>query len=298
MTGNRMPNLTHLLSSRDRVGEGPLWSMEEQALYWVDILGCRFHRYCPSSGAWDIYTVDAYVGSLGLRASGGLVLATGKGFALYDMSTRTISWLAQPEFDAARMRFNDGKVDCRGRFWAGTMSLRDADFSLRQGSLYRLDPDCTAHRMDTGYALINGLAWSPDNTRMYVVDSVFQSIDLYDFDADTGAIARRRPFLDTSQEPGVPDGLTVDAEGALWVAYWDGWKIVRYDAAGNRLSQIDLPVQCPTSCAFGGPDLNECYITSAWEELDEGQQVAQPLAGDLFTIRPGVTGLPSSLFHG
>ncbi|HVB73707.1 MAG TPA: SMP-30/gluconolactonase/LRE family protein [Ktedonobacteraceae bacterium] len=298
MIGNMTPNLEHLLASRDRVGESPLWSVEEQTLYWVDILGCRFHRYHQPSGTWDTYTVDASVGALALRASGGLVLATGKGFALYDVSTKTISWLAQPELDPARMRFNDGKVDCRGRFWAGTMSLMAADWNLMQGSLYRLDSDSTVHRMDTAYALINGIGWSPDDTRMYVVDSVQRAIYLYDFDADTGAIAYRRTFLDTSHEMGVPDGLTVDSEGAIWVAYWDGWKIVRYDSEGKRLSQVDLPVQCPTSCAFGGRDLDECYIASAWEELNEEQKASQPLAGDLFKIRPGVKGIPSPLFRG
>lgn len=292
-----MPCLEHLLASQDMVGESPLWSVEEQALYWVDILGCRFHRYHQPSNTWDTYTIDASIGALALCASGGLVLATGKGFALYDISTRTITWFTQQLFDCARMRFNDGKVDCRGRFWAGTMGLLPDDWNLLQGNLYRLDPGGTAHPVDTGYALINGIGWSPDNTCMYVVDSVQQTVYLYDFDADAGSITNRRTFLDTSQEMGVPDGLTVDAEGAIWVAYWNGWKIVRYSSSGGRLMQIDLPVQCPTSSAFGGRNLDECYITSSWEELNAEQRASQPLAGDLFKIRPAVKGIPSSLFR-
>jgi sugar lactone lactonase YvrE len=291
-----MTGLEHVLASQDMVGESPIWSVAEQALYWVDILGCRFHRYHPQSGTRDTYSIDASVGALGLRASGGPVLATGRGLALYDLSTRTIDWLSQALFDPGKMRFNDGKVDSRGRFWAGTMGLEAADRQLLQGNLYRLDPDASVHLMDTGYTLINGIGWSPDDTRMYVVDSEQRAIYLYDFDAEMGAIAQRRLFLDTSREPGVPDGLTVDVEGAIWVAYWNGWRIVRYDASGKRLAQIDLPVQCPTSCTFGGHNLEELYITSAWEELNEEQRKSQPLAGDLFRIRPGVKGMQSPLF--
>lgn len=292
------PGLEHVLASQDMVGEGPAWSAAEQALYWVDIMGCRFHRYHPASGAYDTYTLGVTVGALALRAAGGLVMATGKGFATYDLPARSISFLAQPSFDTSHMRFNDGNVDCRGRFWAATMSMIAERWNLLEGNLYRLDPDGAVHQMDTGFALANGIGWSPDNTRMYVVDSVQKVVYLYDFDPVTGAIAQRRPFLDTSPEMGVPDGLAVDGEGALWIAYWDGWKIVRYDREGRRVAQIDLPVQCPSSCAFGGRHLDELYITSAWEELSEEQRAAQPLAGDLFRIRPGIKGLPRPLFLG
>jgi len=293
-----MPDLEHVLASQDVVGEGPVWSVDEQALYWVDILGCRFHRYHPASGKHDIYTVDVTVGALALRASGGLVMATGKGFATYDLATRTITFLAHPEASTPHMRFNDGNVDCRGGFWAGTMSTLPENWDLLQGKLYRLGPDRSVHVMDTGYALINGLGWSPDNASMYVVDSVRKVIYQYNFDPDSGAIAHRRTFFDTSDEMGVPDGLTVDQEGALWVAFWDGWKIVRYGPFGKRLLQIDLPFQCPTSCAFGGSNLDELYITSAWEELNEQQRASQPLAGDLFHMKTGIVGIPRPRFLG
>ncbi len=290
--------LERALACQDMVGEGPLWSAGEQALYWVDILGCRFHRYHLPSGAWDTFRLDTSVGALGLRPSGGLVLATGRGFALYDLPSRSVEWLALPAFNPARMRGNDGKVDRQGRFWAGTMGLESSERALLQGKLYRLDPDRSVYEMDSGFALINGLGWSPDDTRMYAVDSEQRVVYQYDFDASTGSIANRRVLLDTVQEPGVPDGLTVDAEGGIWVAYWDGWKIARYNANGKKLAQLDLPVQCPTSCAFGGPNLDELYITSAWEELSAEQRASQPLAGDLFRARPGIRGEPCQLFKG
>lgn len=293
-----MSALEHLLATQDMVGECPVWSIEEQALYWVDILGCRIHRYHPALGKLDTYSVDASVGSIGLRASGGLVMATGKGFATYDLTTRTTTLLSNPQADIPHMRFNDGNVDCQGRFWAGTMSTIPENWDKLQGNLYRLDPDRTVQAMDTGFAIINGIGWSPDNTAMYVVDSVRKAVYQYDFDPASGEIAHRRTFLDTSEEKGVPDGLTVDQEGALWIAYWDGWKIIRYDPSRKRILQIDLPVQCPASCAFGGRDLDELYITSAWEELNDDQRASQPLAGDLFRIKTEIKGLPQPLFLG
>lgn len=293
-----MSSLEHVLASQDMVGESPVWSTDEQALYWVDVLGCRFHRYHPASGKYDTYTISETIGAIALRVSGGLIMATGKGFAIYDLNSRAITFLANPIADMPSMRFNDGNVDCQGRFWAGTMSLLAEDWHLLQGKLHRLDPDGSLHVMDTGYALINGIAWSPDSASMYVVDSVSKEIYHYDFDPDSGAIAHRRTFLQTSQERGVPDGLTVDKEGYLWVTFWDGWKIVRYDPSGKRISQIELTVQCPTSCDFGGRNLDELYITTAWEELNEQQRASQPLAGDLFRIKIDIGGQPRPLFLG
>lgn len=292
-----MVQIEPVLPSQDIVGECPVWSVAEDALYWVDILGRRFHRYHPASGEHEIYTVDVSIGAIALRAAGGLIMATGKGFATYNLTSRTMRVLATPFEEASHMRFNDGSVDCRGRFWAGTVSTL-AQWDRLQGKLYRFDPDGLMQIMDTGFALVNGIAWSPDNTRMYVVDSVRKCIFFYDFDPAVGMITNRRVFLDTSLEVGIPDGLTVDVEGMLWVAFWDGWKVVRYDASGKRSSQIDLPVQCPTSCAFGGRSLEQLYITSAWEELNKEQRASQPFAGDLFRIQPATMGLPRPLFLG
>jgi sugar lactone lactonase YvrE len=293
-----MSNLEHILSSQDMVGESPVWSVDEQALYWVDILGCRFHRYHPETSKYETYTVDVSIGAIALRSSGGLVMGTGKGFATYDLNTSTITFLAHPEADSPHMRFNDGNVDCRGSFWAGTMSNLSENLDLLQGKLYRLDPDGSVHIMDTGFALINGMGWSPNNTQMYVVDSARKVVYLYDFDLSSSTITNRRLFLNTSEMAGVPDGLTVDSEGAVWIAFWDGWKIIRFDPGGKRIGQIDLPVQCPTSCAFGGRHFDELYITSAWEELSEEQRTSQPFAGDLFRLRTGNSGLPQPLFLG
>lgn len=295
-----MPQLEHVLASQDMVGECPYWNINEQALYWVDILGNRFHRYHPTTGKWDTYTVDKTmsIGAIAPGKSGDIVMATSNGFARYNLTTKEISFIIHPKAHLRHMRFNDGSVDAQGRFWAGTMSMLPEKWELLEGKLYRLDPDESVHAMDTDYALINGIGWSPDNTAMYVVDSARKLVYRFDFDLLSGKISNRRTFLDTTDEMGVPDGLAVDQAGNLWIAFWDGWNITCFDREGTRLSRINLPVQCPASCTFGGADLDELYITSAWDELNEEQRVNQPLAGDIFRMKMDVPGLAQHLFLG
>jgi L-arabinonolactonase len=288
-----MDEVEHLLAVGNRVGEGPRWNVAEQALYWVDIEGHAIWRYHPADGRLERWDLGLPVGALAFRAGGGLVLATRDGFAFWDPAAPTLRFIADPEADRPDNRFNDAGVDPRGRFWAGTMGGGDP-----VGNLYRLDPDGAVTRMETGVRTSNGIGWSPDGRLMYYTDSEAKVIYAYDYDPARGAIANRRDFISTPDEAGVPDGLAVDVEGYIWSARWDGWKITRYDPAGRAVREIRLPVARVTSCAFGGADLDELYITSAWSGLTADARRAQPAAGDVFRLRPGVRGMAEPHFAG
>jgi sugar lactone lactonase YvrE len=293
-----MNDLEHLLAVQNELGEGPVWDAEDQVLYWVDIYGQAFYRFSPATGDLRKIEVGVQVGALAPRISGGLVMATRRGFALWDEQSAALAFLADPEADHPETRFNDGAVDPAGRFWAGTMLEGSEEWDKAPGNLYRLDPDHSVTRMDTGFAISNGIGWSPDWKTMYFTDSPRQVIYAYDYDLLTGAIENRRPFIQTPGELSVPDGLTVDSEGCIWSARWGGWRVIRYDPQGKQEREISLPVQYPTSCTFGGAALDELYITSAATALSASKRVEQPFAGDVFRIKPGIKGLERPRFLG
>src|SRR5439155_2767873 len=293
-----MNQVEHVLTVQNKLGEGPVWSAKEQALYLVDIENNSFFRYFPTTSKYESFDVGVPIGVLALRAAGGLVMATKNGFAFWDPKTQALQFLANPEAHKPHTRFNDGAVDSQGRFWAGTMCGLPKMCEEPEGSLYRIDPDCSVHIMETGLTISNGIVWSPDNKLMYLTDSPLHMIYVYDFDAATGAITNRRPFIHTPDEHGIPDGLTVDSEGFIWSARWGGWKITRYDPTGKAEREIQLPIQYPTSCTFGGERLNELYITSAWTALSEEQKKKQPYSGDLFRVKTDIKGLEKAKFAG
>ena len=285
-----MVEVERFLSIGNNLGEGPLWSAAEQRLYWVDIYACHVHSIAPGEKACATHTLPQPVGCLGLRARGGFVVALKNGIHFWNPVTDALEWVNDPEADKPQSRFNDGKVDRAGRFWAGTMD--DGDRS----ALYRLDPDGTIRVMQTGVTTSNGIGWSPDNRVMYYNDSGMGTMYAYDFDLDTGRIGNRRIFYQSDN--GLPDGLTVDSEGCIWTAYWDGWRVERFDPDGKLMTSIELPVQRPTCPTFGGANLDELYITSAFAGLSAAARRRQPFAGDLFRIDAGVKGLPEPMFAG
>ena len=279
------------------LGEGPVWDASTGQLVWVDILGRRVHRFRPEDGV-DVVVLEtpSDVGAVAPRREGGLVLALVDGFWLLDPGA-TAPRLHRP-VDAARpeTRFNDGKVDDDGRFWAGTMAY---DQRPGAGSLYRLDRDGRVETMLDGVTISNGLAWSDDRQTLYYIDTPTRRVDAFDCDPASGAISGRRTVVQLSDDQtGSPDGMTIDAEGALWVALWDGWAVHRYLPDGTLAAVVRMPVARPTSCTFGGPDLGDLYITSARSGLSADALVAQPAAGGLFRVRPGTTGRPSTPFAG
>ena len=293
-----MNEIESIVSSQNKLGEGPLWSVREQALYWVDIRQKRIERFQPSSNLHQVFQFDIAVTALGFRARGGFIAATAQGVAFLQLPSTTLDIVAQPEADKPHNRFNDGAVDPGGRFWCGSMYDGPETDEPTEGRLYRLDVGKSVHLMQTGMTICNGLGWSPDFKTMYFTDTLRRSIYAYDFDVSSGAIGARRVFVDSSAETGFPDGMAVDSDGCVWSARWGGWKVTRYDQTGKVEREISLPVECPSSCAFGGAGLNELFITSAWDGLTDDQRRRQPLAGNLFRLMTDIQGLVPTHFAG
>ena len=281
-------------ASHNILGEGPVWSGEEQALYWIDIKKPALQRWHPESGAFQAWSLPMEIGSFSLRESGGAILAMQNGFSFFDFETESLVHLTDPEEHLPRTRFNDGKCDRRGRFWAGTMDNDETDFSM--GSLYRMNADQAVTHIRGNVGISNGLGWSPDNTKMYYADSPAKCIYVYDFDVETGTPTNERVL--TTVDKGVPDGLTVDSEGYIWNAQWGAWRVVRYAPDGSVDAIVEMPVEKSTSCMFGGPDLKDLYITSASIHLTPEEKAAQPLAGCVFVLKSDVAGIPEPKFAG
>jgi sugar lactone lactonase YvrE len=275
------------------LGEGPVWVARETALYWLDIKGLKILRL-DAGGQISEWPTPFRIGSLAPRKSGGFIGGTEQGIAAIDPEAGRFGVLFNPEQDLPGNRFNDGKLDRQGRFWAGTMD--DAE-KAQTGTLYRIDADLSCHPIDSGYKVTNGPAFSPDGKVMYHNDSGRQVTYAFDLDA-SGMATNRRVFLQFKEGEGSPDGMTVDAEGCLWVCLWDGWAVRRYSPKGEWLETVRMPVARPTSCAFGGRDLDRLYISSASIDLDEQARKMQPNAGGLFMVTPGVRGLEDVPFAG
>jgi len=275
------------------LGEGPAWVAREGALYWVDIEGRKIFRL-DDDGEVTTWETPMRIGSIAPRKSGGFIAGTDEGLAIADPTTERFEVIANPEEQFPGNRFNDGKVDRRGRFWAGTM---DSSERTASGTLYCIDDHLHWDAVDTGYKVTNGPAFSPAGDVMYHNDSGRQVTYAFDIDL-TGNPGSRRTFLQFGPGDGYPDGMTVDSDGCLWIAFWDGWCVRRYSPQGEWIETIKTPVQRPTSCVFGGPDLDRLYISSASRDLDEQALSMQPNAGGLFMVRPGVRGLADVPFAG
>jgi sugar lactone lactonase YvrE len=289
------PDIVCAVPAGALLGEGPLWDEAEQALYWVDIKGRQVHRFDPRTGDDRSWTTREEVGSLAVRTNGGLVLALRSGFHFFDPRSGATTLVVRPEPDRPENRLNDGKPDRRGRFWAG--SMHDPE-TRESGALYRLDPDGSCHRMIDGFVCSNALCWSPDGRTMYHACTIARTVWAWESDPATGAIANRRVFARLQDGPGAPDGATVDAEGFLWLAHWNGWRLTRFDPAGRVERVVPLPVQRPTCPAFGGPGLDVLYVTSATIGLSPAELAEQTWAGGVLALDPGVRGLPEARFPG
>ena len=277
------------LDCRCELGEGPIWDDRSGLLLFVDINGHAIHTFASSAGAHATYDCGEYVSAIALAARGGYLITLQHDLAWFD-GTRLGERPLSVEAERGDTRFNDGYVDPRGRFWAGTMSL---ERKPAQGALYRIDmnPAPIVTRMLEGVSTSNGIDWSADGRLMYYIDTGTRRIDVFDCDQEHGTIANRRPVIQFDEKrDGKPDGLILDEEDCIWVALWMGSAVRRYAPDGRLLQQIDLPVSCPTKCAFGGANLDELYITSARTVLDEAARAREPHAGSLFVARPGARG--------
>src|SRR3954453_17358371 len=277
------------------LGEGALWDEREGCLWWVDLLAGIVHRTDPATGADRTISIGGTIGSIALRERGGLVAAVDDGVGFLDVDTGQFELVVPLAAGDPEMRSNDGKVDRAGRFWVGTMTY-DGDTPV--GALYRVDADLTVQPMVEDVTISNGLDWSADGRTMYYIDSPTQRVDRFDFDRATGTLANRRPAVTIPPDVGLPDGMTVDAEDHLWVALWDGWAVHRYTPDGTLDRRIDVPAAQVTSVAFGGPDLDELFITTAQLDFPPDGEPNQPHAGGLFRCRPGVRGRAANGFAG
>jgi L-arabinonolactonase len=278
------------------LGEGPMWNTREQALYWTDSKGSsKIQRYDPKTGTVDHWDMPDLIGSFVFREKGGLIAGLKSGFYELDLDKGTAECFHDPEPDSPDNRLNDGKCDRRGRYWCGSLD----DSGQRTGALYRVDPDLSVHRMDTGIGCSNGIAWSPDNGTMYYSDTHAEVCYRYDFDIEAGAIANKRIWVDNHGKSARMDGATVDADGFYWSAHIRHWTIAKYAPDGTIVETIELPVQHPTMPTFGGPDLETLYVSSATLFLEEEDRAKQPLAGALFAVHgTGARGLPETFFAG
>jgi sugar lactone lactonase YvrE len=283
-----------LADLRCTLGESPTWSAAEQALYFADILACRVHRYEPLKQQHHQWDLPSAVGCMGLRRSGGLVLALRSGLHVLNTQTSELKLIAHPEAHLPDNRMNDGKVSPDGRFFAGSMDDRLDKENV--ASLYRLDPNGQCKQVVQGLKVSNGLAWSPDGKTMYHSDSRAATVWAYDYDASTGEISERRVFIDYQEAWGRPDGATVDAEGCYWSAGVRAGRLNRFSPEGELMSHIDLPVTHPTMPCFGGPDLKTIFVTSLREGVPADTLAQTPWAGAVLQIEQDVQGIAGASF--
>jgi sugar lactone lactonase YvrE len=287
-----------VVDARAETGESPVWCPEEQVLYWVDIPGCRLHRFDPASGDDRAYDMPAPIGCVALRGSGGLLVALKTGLFGFVPASGALEPLAEPPDDHPSARFNDGRCDHQGRFWVSTMR-EPPDPEARPGKLYRFDAEHRLRAMVSSLAIGNGLAFSPDGRTLYHSDShaSVQTIWAWDLDPADGTIGNRRIFATTHDTAGRPDGAAVDADGCYWVAANDGWQLIRYTPQGRIDRTIRLPVRRPTMLAFGGRELDVVFVTSMLPQPHD-PPADQPQAGGLFALSVGIQGLPEPRFAG
>lgn len=276
------------------LGEGPLWSTREKAFYWIDVTGRAIWRHDAASGGTVKHAVSGMPGSISTRKDGGLIVAYRTGLSFVDLDSGEEKKIPSA-IDFGVERFNDGKCDRRGRFFAGTM---DKTMQAPVGGLYRVDPDTTVTQVANGIQLSNGLAWSPDNKTLYHNESRPGLVYAYDYDIESGSVENRRVHIDFTGTDYHPDGCTIDSEGCLWIAEVGSWTIGRYDPNGKRMGGVKAPTQRVTSVIFGGDDLSTMYITSMRYNLTPEQAAAQPLAGRVFVAQPGVRGIAEVDFGG
>ena len=288
-----LPEAKLFVDARARLGEGPVWDARSGRLLWVDIEGRALHSTDPATGTTTTLPMPMPIGIAVPRQSGGFIAALEDGFHAIDLDGRT-QQIEAIDNGSGRLRFNDGACDPKGRFLAGTMAY---DFAPGAGALYRLDPDLRVTRLLDDVTISNGLGWSPDGGTLYYVDTPTRRIDAFDYDLETGAISRRRPFVEI-EGVGRPDGLCVDVDGAVWIALWPGWSVRRYLPDGTFDVVLPVPVAEVSSCVFGGPSLDELFITTAWTTLSDEDRQAQPHAGSLFRASVGVRGVPRGTFAG
>jgi sugar lactone lactonase YvrE len=290
--------------SRDTIGEGAFWCPQEQAVYWLDVpMPSRIHRFDPVTQDHRSWPMPEMVTAMAKRGDGTLLVASENGLNAFDPRTGDYRHLAELEPHRPENRSNDGAPDAHGRFWIGTMqnNLGPGGSAIPiegpVGSLWRVEPGKLPFAAMDDLSITNGVAWSPDWTKLYVVDSMLARIYVCDFDLEAGTVGPRRIFND-ADDLATPDGNAVDADGFLWSARWDGHCVARISPAGVVERIVPIPASLVTSCAFGGPNLDTLYVTTARLGIDEETERRYPQQGGLFAFKPGVRGLKRPFYAG
>lgn len=282
---------------KSELGEGPIWDSHNNAICWVDILNGKIHELSLSNASYQDYTIGHMVGCVALCDDGNFIFASTEGIGFLDRKTEEITYLDNPEEHLPKNRFNDGKCDPMGRLWVGSMSLSEAPGA---GSVYMFEKGQSKKRIDKT-TISNGLAWNSDHDTFYFIDTPTKTVASYDFDKITGTISEKKIVIEIPEpeKEGFPDGMTIDAEGMLWIAHWGGWQVTRWNPKnGELLQRIKMPVAKITSCTFGGKDLKDLYVTSAKVDVTDEELKDQPLAGSLFVVKNlGCQGVEPFLYH-
>ena len=290
----RFSSPTLVLDAKAELGEGPAWDAAHARLYWVDVYAGRLHIYDPVIGDDHAHELGVMLGCVAPTRSGKLILGLRDGLATFDLDTAQLAYLARPEPHLPGNRFNDGKCGPDGRFLAGTMDHAEQENS---GSFYSLAPDGTLKTLVRDVGISNGLAWSPDHKTLYYIDTPTRSVTAYDYDLASGEIANRRVVVNIPPEFGWPDGMTSDRQGRLWVALWGGAALsVWAPGTGQLVERIPIPAKNVSSCAFGGSQGNQLYVTSARKRLSQADLTAYPMTGGLFRLETDVEGMPTFVF--
>ena len=286
-------SVTCLADTQCALGEGPCWDPRDGRLWWVDILGRKVHWFEPATAETGTLDPNDQITALGLRRAGGLVAATPAGAGVFDSQSGRFSLRFSTPDEHPSNRSNDGNVGADGSFWFGTMHNEAAE---RSGAVFQVRPDWSGRAVIRDWGITNTLRTSVDGQYLYLADSLDQTLYRYDIIGD--GLGGQQVFAQTKGQAATPDGSAVDCEGYIWNAQWDGWRLVRYAPDGTIDCIIPLPVQCPTSCSFGGPDLKTLFITSARDGLSDAALEGQPRAGGLFAISLDVAGAPPLYFEG
>lgn len=285
-----------VVDAKARLGEGPCWDAVNQLLYWVDIPNKSVHIFNPEKNSTKTIVTSQFVSAVVTRDSGGLILAMENGFYALDLDTEELTLIGDPESDKPNNRFNDGKCDALGRFWAGTMAF---DESPGKGALYCLEKDLSIRKIFDGVTVSNGIAWDRDNKTMFYIDTPIKKVIAFDFDLEQGNLSHSREIINFPEGEGFPDGMNMDQEGMLWIAHWDGGRLSRWNPkTGEQIESIEIPAPRVTSCVFGGRHLDELYITTAREGMTDEELERFPLAGGLFKVTPGIKGVRTYGFGG
>ncbi len=278
------------------LGEGACWDHQKQKLYWLDILSCEVHIFDPFKGTDLVHRTPCHVSLVHPTAKGDLILGTRDGIARMNPESGAFEFLVDPEADIPGNRFNDGKPDPMGRLFAGSLAY---DGSAGHANLWRIETDFSYTKLLSGVGNSNGLGWSPDQKTLYYTDTKTRRVDAFDYDAESGGITGRRPVVEVPLEVGRPDGMTVDAEGFIWTALWNGWGVARWNPqTGEMVEKVKAPCPYVTCPSFGGADLDVLYFTTAKRGSDKMEPAKEELAGSVFAVRPGVKGLPGFVFRG